>query len=96
VNTRVLVLLAAIEFGTLLLLLANRATVHVPVVATILGPVHGCAYIAAIVTTTVHAGLLSRPTLLSVIPGIGATLAVADLRHRAQPSDDDPCRGVAR
>jgi hypothetical protein len=84
VNTRVLTLLAGIELGTLLVLLANLATVHVPVVATILGPVHGCAYLAAIIGTAVHAGALSRPTLLSVIPGLGATLAVAALRRRTR------------
>lgn len=83
-DLRLLTLLAAIEFGTLLVLLANLATVHVPVVATILGPVHGCAYIAAIVTTAVRAGLVSLPTLLSVIPGVGATLAVATLRRGAR------------
>jgi hypothetical protein len=80
VNTRVLTLLAVVEFGTLLVLLVNLATVHVPVVATLLGPLHGCAYIAAIIGTAMCARPMSRPTLLSLIPGIGGALAVATLR----------------
>ncbi|GAA0930370.1 hypothetical protein [Pseudonocardia zijingensis] len=83
-STRLLAVLAGIEFGTLVVLLANLATVHVAVVPTILGPLHGCAYLAAVVGTAVRAGLLSRPALLSVIPGVGATLAVAVLRRRAR------------
>jgi hypothetical protein len=96
VNIRILTLLAGIEFGTLLVLLANLATVHVPVVATILGPMHGCAYIAAIIGTAMCARPMSGPTLLSLIPGVGGSLAVAILRRRAQPSGDDPRRLAAR
>jgi hypothetical protein len=92
VNLRVLTLLAVLEFGSLLVLLANLATVHVPVVATLLGPLHGGAYLAAIIGTAMTAGLLSRPTLLSLVPGIGGTLAVATLRRRAQPSRHEEFR----
>ena len=84
-NIRLLTLLAATEFGSLVVLLVNLATVHVPGVATILGPLHGCAYVAAIIGTAMAARPKSLPTLLSVIPGIGATLAVAVLRRSAAP-----------
>lgn len=95
-NLRVPTLVAGIELGSLLVLLVNLATVHVPVVATILGPLHGCAYIAAIVGTAVRAGLLSPPTLLSLIPGVGGTLAVTVLRRRAQADGDAPARPATR
>ncbi len=81
-SNRLLAVLAAIEFGTLLVLLLNVATVHVPVVATILGPLHGCAYAAAIVGTAMRTGPISLPTLLSVVPGVGSSFAVALLRRR--------------
>lgn len=79
-------LLAATELATLLVLLVNLATVHVPVVATILGPLHGCAYLAVIIGTAMRAGPLRLPTLLSVVPGVGGALAVAILRARS-PGD---------
>jgi hypothetical protein len=93
VHVRALTLLAATELASLLVLLANLATVHVPVVATILGPLHGCAYIAAIIGTAMSAGPASRPTLLSTIPGVGGSLAVATLRRRAHAVDGEPGPG---
>ncbi|GAA5113568.1 hypothetical protein [Pseudonocardia adelaidensis] len=79
-STRLLTLLAATELGSLLVLLVNLATVHVPVVASILGPLHGCTYVAVIIGTAMRARPLSLPTLFSIIPGVGGTLAVATLR----------------
>ncbi len=91
-NIRLLTLLAAIELGSLLVLLVNLATVHVPGVASILGPLHGCAYVAAIIGTAVTARPKSLPTLLSIVPGIGGTLAVAILRRRGHPDTDTVSR----
>ncbi|MBW0105134.1 DUF3817 domain-containing protein [Pseudonocardia sp. KRD-291] len=93
---RLLTLLAAVELGSLTLLLANLATVHVPVVATILGPLHGCAYIATIIGTAMYAGPRSLPTLLAIIPGVGGTLAMATLRRRTRLPADDPAPGTTR
>jgi hypothetical protein len=90
VGIRLLTLLAAVELGSLLVLLANLGTVHVPVIATILGPLHGCAYLATIIGSAMRAGPKSLPTLLSAIPGIGGTLAVGLLRRRARSCSDDP------
>ncbi len=95
-NIRLLTLLAATELSSLVVLLVNLATVHVPGVATILGPLHGCAYIAAIIGTAMAARPKSLPTLLSIIPGIGATLAVAVLRRRADPSDGEAAHPMNR
>jgi hypothetical protein len=61
---------ARVELASLLLLLVNLATVHVPAVATLLGPLHGCAYLVA-----VGAAPGTRARLLALIPGIGGLLA---------------------
>jgi hypothetical protein len=79
VPLRLLTAAAAVELLTLVVLLVNLGTVHVPVVATVLGPLHGCAYLTAIVGAAVRTGL-SRVTLLCFVPGVGASLAVVLLR----------------
>ena len=81
-SRRVLLLVAVTEFVTLVVLLANLATVHVATVAAVVGPVHGCAYLAAIVGTATRSGLLSRPALLCLIPGVGGLLAVSSVDRR--------------
>lgn len=65
---------AAVEAATVVVLLANLATVHVPVVATVLGPIHGTAYLAGIALTWT-AGLSRTARLLACIPAAGAWLA---------------------
>lgn len=76
---------ATVELVSLVVLLANLATVHVPALASLLGPVHGCAYLAAIALTVTRAGWRSRATALCLIPGIGGLLAVHALRAGARP-----------
>jgi hypothetical protein len=74
---------SVVETVSLVVLLANRATVHVPQVASVLGPVHGFAYLATIAT----AFLLpvdSRTRLLTLVPAIGGLLALS--RARRSPS----------
>ena len=73
---------ARVEFLSLLLLLANLATVHVEEVATLLGPLHGCAYLV-VVGATWQSTRRRRPRLLSVVPGVGGLLA-----ERAVPNGD--------
>ncbi|GAB2578429.1 hypothetical protein GCM10027087_17650 [Paractinoplanes abujensis] len=65
---------ARVELLSLLVLLANLATVHVAGVATLLGPLHGCAYLVVIGATFAATGR-TRPRLLALIPGIGGALA---------------------
>jgi hypothetical protein len=69
---------ALVELLSLVLLLANLATVHWPPVASLLGPVHGCAYLFVIgATLRVTADLRTR--LLAVVPGIGGLLVLRRL-----------------
>jgi hypothetical protein len=42
------------------------------------------------------AGPKSLPTLHSIIPGIGGTLAVVDLKRRGRPANDDAMRRATR
>jgi hypothetical protein len=69
---------ALVELLSLVLLLANLATVHWSPVASLLGPVHGCAYLFVIgaalrVTTDL------RTRLTAAVPGIGGLLALRRL-----------------
>jgi len=65
---------ATVEAATLVILLANLATVHVPAVATVLGPVHGTAYLAGIALAWTG-GLSRTARRLAGIPAVGAWLA---------------------
>lgn len=64
---------AVVETATLLILLVNLATVHVGWLASLLGPMHGLAYLAGIALA--FSGPYGRGARwLSVIPGVGAGL----------------------
>ncbi|MDY7086779.1 MAG: DUF3817 domain-containing protein [Actinomycetota bacterium] len=65
---------AGVELLSLLVLLANLATVHVSWVATLLGPLHGCAYLVVIGATVAETKRI-RPRLLALVPGVGGVLA---------------------
>jgi Domain of unknown function (DUF3817) len=69
-----------VETVSLIVLLTNLATVHVPQVASVTGPVHGFAYLATIAT----AFLLpvdTRTRLLTLVPGIGGLLTLVRARR---------------
>ena len=70
---------ARLEFLSLIVLLANLATVHHPVVATLIGPVHGCAYLV-VIGATLAATRQRGPRLLALIPGFGGLLAERRVR----------------
>ena len=75
---------AVVELASLVLLLTNLATVHWAPVASLLGPVHGCAYLFVIgATVRVTADLPTR--LLAAVPGVGGLLVMRRLRHRPAP-----------
>ncbi|GAA5168645.1 MULTISPECIES: hypothetical protein [Amycolatopsis] len=65
---------ALVEALSLLVLLGNLATVHVPQVAAIVGPLHGTAYLAGIALACARSHDV-RTRLLSLIPAVGAFLA---------------------
>jgi hypothetical protein len=65
---------ARIELISLLVLLANLATVHARAVATLIGPLHGCAYLL-VIGSTLAATRRGRPRLLAMVPCVGGLLA---------------------
>jgi hypothetical protein len=69
---------ALVELGSLILLLANLATMHWPPVASLLGPVHGCAYLFVIGATLQAAGD-RRTRLTALVPGVGGLLVLRRL-----------------
>jgi hypothetical protein len=71
---------AAVEALSLLVLLVNLATVHLPWLASLLGPVHGLAYAAGI-ALAFSGPYARRARWLSVVPGIGAALTVRSRRE---------------
>jgi hypothetical protein len=70
-----------VELVTLLILLTNLAAGHDPWVAAVIGPIHGCAYLATIVLAliTEHAG--ARARWLALVPGVGGFLSAREVRR---------------
>ncbi|MEV5478356.1 DUF3817 domain-containing protein [Streptomyces sp. NPDC127159] len=70
---------AAVELVSLAVLLINLATLHDPAVASLTGPIHGCAYLVAIVSVLRDPMKRGTTIALALIPGAGATLALRQL-----------------
>ena len=75
VDLRWLRLASWAETVSLVVLLVNLGTVHVAAVASLMGPVHGCAYLATIATASLLP-LPPRARWLTVVPGVGGLLAL--------------------
>ncbi|MEU7813060.1 hypothetical protein [Pseudonocardia sp. NPDC049154] len=71
---------AVVEAASLAVLLLNLATVHLRPVTQLAGPVHGCAYLAAIVLAlslpALPVPLSHRDRALALVPGIGGWLVL--------------------
>jgi hypothetical protein len=78
-TVRALRIAAAVELGSLLVLLANLATAHLPAVTSLGGPTHGCAYLVVIATTLRHPTATRTTKAVAWIPGIGGLLALRQL-----------------
>jgi hypothetical protein len=85
VPLRLLRIASLVEFVSLLLLLANLATVHWPGVASLLGPVHGCAYLF-VLGATVRVTDNLRTRLTAAVPGVGGLLVLRRLQR--DPGED--------
>jgi hypothetical protein len=79
---------AVVESVSLLVLLANLATAHVPVIATLCGPVHGLAYVAVVVIALRDPTALRSAKALAWVPGIGGLLVWQGARHIHVPASD--------
>ncbi|WP_020076371.1 hypothetical protein [Cryocola sp. 340MFSha3.1] len=72
---RILQIVGTIELATLVVLLANLVTVHLPELSRVLGPVHGLAYTGTVITAVLLSKGRHRVWLFSLIPGVGGLLA---------------------
>ncbi len=77
---RLMHVIGTFELATLILLLANLATIHHPAISSALGPIHGLAYTSTVIIAVLimqHPSLKGRHRiwLLSLVPGIGGLLA---------------------
>ncbi|MEU8273056.1 hypothetical protein ACFYOK_15890 [Microbispora bryophytorum] len=81
---------AAVELGSLAVLLANLATVHLPPVSSLVGPLHGCAYLVVVVAAARDAGCDPTGKALAWLPGIGGLLVLRRLARtpRAKAAAD--------
>ncbi|MFI8521620.1 DUF3817 domain-containing protein [Streptomyces sp. NPDC085481] len=81
-DLRPLRIAAHAELATLVLMLANLATVHLRPLSSLLGPAHGCAYLFVVVATWRFAHAAPRTRATALLPGVGGLLAVRRLRAR--------------
>ncbi|WP_046471881.1 hypothetical protein [Allosalinactinospora lopnorensis] len=70
---------ATVEFASLLVLLINLATVHLPEVSSLAGPVHGCAYLVSAIAAARDPRGTIGVTAMALVPGIGGMLALRRL-----------------
>jgi hypothetical protein len=93
VDLRWLRISAAAEAASLLLLLVNHVTVHLDIVTSLAGPVHGLAWLATIAIAFLTP-IPPTERWTSVVPGVGGLLAVR-LAARAHPAAN-PGRPLTR
>jgi hypothetical protein len=80
---------ATIELITFAMLLTNMATLNVPTVAALTGPVHGFAWLYGVIATWRDSRSTGQRVLLAAIPGVGGMLALRSL-DRADTEDHAP------
>jgi hypothetical protein len=73
-------LAAAVECGSLAVLLVNLATAHLPVITSLGGPAHGLAYLVVVVATLRDPAATRTAKVLAWLPGIGGLLVTRQLR----------------
>ena len=71
---------ATAETASLVVLLTNLATVHVPSIADVLGPVHGSCYLVVIALSW-QLPAPARVRALSLVPAIGGLLVLRAWRR---------------
>ena len=67
---------ALVECVSLVALLVNLATAHLPVITSLGGPTHGLAYLVVVVVTLRDPAASRAAKVLSFVPGIGGLLVL--------------------
>ncbi|MFB8139807.1 DUF3817 domain-containing protein [Streptomyces parvus] len=81
VGLRPLRIAAHVEFVSLIVMLANLATVHLAPVSSLMGPVHGCAYLFVVVAAWRTEGATAAVRVTALLPGVGGLLALRRLER---------------
>lgn len=68
-------LVGTVELATLVVMLLNMATFHLPALSSVLGPLHGLAYTVTVIAAVLLMDGRHRVWLLALVPGIGGLLA---------------------
>ncbi|MFF3765645.1 DUF3817 domain-containing protein [Streptomyces sp. NPDC001922] len=79
---RTLRLAAAVEAASFVALLGNLCTAHIPTITTLVGPLHGTAYLAVIAATALTATAPTSARWQSAVPGVGGLLALRLIGRR--------------
>ncbi|RCV51727.1 DUF3817 domain-containing protein [Marinitenerispora sediminis] len=74
---------AAVELLTLVVMLGNLATAHLPEISSLAGPTHGCAYLFTVIAVARDPRRSWLAAGLALLPGIGGLLAL----HRLTRAD---------
>jgi hypothetical protein len=77
---------AAVEFASLVVLLVNLATVHLPAITSLGGPTHGCAYLVVVVATVRNPAATRATKAMAWLPGVGGLLAQRQLADAERAS----------
>lgn len=81
---RVPAVLSALEFVSVLALLANLVTVHDHTATALLGPAHGALYLTVAVTALLGRGLRTRTRIGALVPVLSGPLTVVNVRREAR------------
>jgi hypothetical protein len=74
---------AAVELISVLVLFVNLATVHLPVITSLGGPTHGCAYLVVVVATLRNPAASTAMKLMAWVPGVGGLLITYTSKTRS-------------
>jgi hypothetical protein len=70
---------AAVELASLVVLLGNLFTAHLPAISSLAGPIHGCAYLFTVIAVARDPRRTPAAIVLALLPGVGGLLALRRL-----------------
>lgn len=80
------------ELVSLIVLLVNLATAHLKPLSSLMGPLHGCAYLFVVIAVWRLDRIDTAARAIAVLPGIGGLLAlrrIGRLGMHAHPAPQD-------
>jgi uncharacterized protein DUF3817 len=77
---------AGVEAVSLAVLLINLVTVHLRVITSLVGPLHGTAYLVVVAITFATTSSVSA-RWCAVVPGVGGILALRKIGSRSHHAD---------